>query len=153
MLKHFALAAGLCLMATAAGSSPTTSGGVHIQNAWSRPAAAGTIGAGFFTITNSGRKPETLISATSPIAARVELHQTSMSGGVMSMQRLDAGVTLPPGQSVVFAPGGRHLMVFGLKSALKAGDTLPLTLNLASGGRLQAKAVVRLSPPPASPAK
>lgn len=153
MLKQFILAAGLCLIATSAASGPTPPGGVQVRDAWSRPAAVGTIGAGFFTITNSGPAPETLISVTSPLATRVELHQTSMNGGVMSMQRLESGVTLPPGKSVVFAPGGKHLMLFGLKSALKAGGSVPLTLNLASGGRLQAKAVVRLSPPPASPAK
>lgn len=153
MLKHLALAMGLSVAATAAGSGPAPSGGVYIQGAWSRPAAAGMNGAGFLTITNSGARPETLVSVSSPMAARVEMHQTSMTGGIMSMQRLESGIALPQGQSVVFAPGAMHLMVFGLKSPLKQGDYLPLTFNLASGRQLKAKAVVRLSPPQTSPAK
>ena len=150
MLKEFTLAASLAMISAAAASSPAVSRGIQVNDAWTRPAAAGTNGAGFFKMTNGSRKSETLVSVASPYADRVEMHQTSMAGGVMSMQRLDAGVVLPPGQTVTFEPGGKHLMVLGLKSALRAGGTLPLTFTLASGKHITLKASVRSSPPPAT---
>ena len=153
MIKTVAWAAGLLLVASAAMADPATHPGISVRDAWSRPAAAGTNGAGFFTIRNSGTSPDTLLSVSSRDARKVEMHQTVMSDGVMSMLRLDSGVMLAPGQSLTFEPGGRHLMLLDIKSALRVGDTLPLTFHLASGRRLDVQAPVRLSPPDKSRAK
>jgi periplasmic copper chaperone A len=89
------------------------------------------------TLTNGGKRPDRLLSIASPLAKRVEMHQTSMQGGVMSMRRLDTGLPLGPGESVSFAPGGYHLMLVGLTKPLRAGDKVPATLVFSSGARLQ----------------
>ena len=143
MLRHFALAASFVIAANGALAAPRQASGVAVEHAWSRPAAAGGNGAGFFTITNKGAKPDTLVSVTSAAAGRVEMHQTSMANGVMSMQQIQGGIPLPPGQSVSFEPGGKHLMVLGLKAALRSGGKLPLTLKLASGQQIAIQAQVR----------
>ncbi|MEW5685881.1 MAG: copper chaperone PCu(A)C [Pseudomonadota bacterium] len=119
-----------------------------VQTAWSRPAAQGTTGAGFMTLANPDAKPDALVSVQTPWAKETQIHQSSMSGGMASMKRLDR-VPLAPGAKVVFAPGGYHLMFMGLNRALKAGDALPATLTFASGAKVQATFVVGMGPPAA----
>jgi copper(I)-binding protein len=140
VLKIYLLAIAVLMTASAAQAAP------QIQQAWSRPTAAGTTGAGFMTLTNPGAAADALISAASPLARGVEIHRSSVAGGVASMQRV-ARVPIPPGGSVIFAPGGHHLMFLGLTRALKPGDRLPATLVFASGAKLQATFVVGVAPP------
>lgn len=112
-------------------------GGLRIAEPWSRSAAAHTTGVGFVTLTNIGKVVETLTAIETPAAARVEIHKTSMSAGIMSMKRLDHGLMLRPGESVSFAPGGYHLMLVDLNKPLKAGDTFPAILIFASGNKIR----------------
>ena len=108
---------------------------LEVLQPWSRPTVAGTTGAGYMVIANHGAAADTLVGVESPIAARVEIHEMSMAGGVMSMARRDR-VAIPAGASVAFGPGGYHLMLLNLKRALKSGDAAPATLIFASGARL-----------------
>ena len=78
------------------------------------------ISAGYFEITNHGHHDDRLIAASSPVSESVEIHTHNEEDGVMKMRRVE-GVDLPAGQSVVFKPGGYHLMFFG--TALKEGQT------------------------------
>lgn len=118
----------------------------RVEAAWSRPAAAGATGAGFMVLANPSKTPDALVFATSPLAREVQIHQSKMAGGVASMQRLDR-VPLPPESRVTFAPGGHHLMLMGLKTPLRAGESVPVILVFASGARVEAAFVVGLAPP------
>lgn len=124
----------------------------QVQAAWSRPAAAGTTGAGFMTLANPGARADALVAVASPAAREVQIHQTMMHGGMASMHAAPS-VAVPAGGRVTFAPGGYHLMFMGLKKALNVGDRVPATLTFASGARVQASFVVGLAPPAATPAK
>lgn len=145
-MRHFLIAAAALALAGAADAATYRLGGIEVAQPWSRPAAAGTNGAGFFTVTNKGKAADTLKSVETPAAKKVEIHKTSMANGVMSMQRLDAGLPLKPGESVTFAPGGYHLMLIGLSKATKAGDVIPATLVFASGARLKVEFPVGAGP-------
>ncbi|MCR5873505.1 copper chaperone PCu(A)C [Phenylobacterium sp. J426] len=116
------------------------------SDAWSRPAAAGTTGAGFMTLSNPDKAPDALTSVEAPWAGRVEIHRSMMSGGMSSMQK-QPRVALAPGGKVLFAPGGYHLMFLELKQPLKIGDRLPATLVFASGARVKTEFEVRITPP------
>lgn len=133
-------AAAAATLATAAHAAP------KVEAAWSRPAAAGTTGAGFMTISNPDAKADALTGVETPWAGQVQIHESSMTGGVARMQRVER-VEVPAGGRVTFAPGGYHLMFMGLTRALKMGDTLPATLTFASGAKVKASFVVGLSPP------
>jgi periplasmic copper chaperone A len=54
----------------------------------------------------------------------------------MTMRPLDNGLTIEPGKTVKLAPGGYHLMLFDLKSALKQGEKIPLTLEFEKAGKV-----------------
>jgi copper(I)-binding protein len=140
MIRTIPLAAAFVALASAAQAAPT------VQSAWSRPAAQGTIGAGFMTLANPGAKPDALVAVESPGAPQVQIHQSSMSGGMASMKAV-ASVPVPAGGRVTFAPGGYHLMFMGLTKAQKIGDRLPATLVFASGARVKVSFLVSLTPP------
>jgi copper(I)-binding protein len=136
-MRHLSVAlAAALLTAGAAHAASYRLGGLEVGQPWSRPAGAGTTGAGYMTLANHGKAAATLTGVESPVAARVEMHRSSMDGGVMRMAR-QAQVVVPAGAQVSFAPGGYHLMLIGLKAPLKAGDSVPATLTFAGGGRLK----------------
>lgn len=124
----------LALIAAAPAAAARAPAPIEVRQAWSRP-SAGTDGVGYMLLVNHGRRPDALVKAESPLAARVEAHRSSLAGGVMRMAP-EPRVALPPGGQVAFAPGGYHLMFVGLKRPLKAGDRLPATLTFANGQRL-----------------
>ncbi len=129
-------------LASAAHAAP------QVQGAWSRPAAVGTTGAGFMTLSNPTARADALVSVETAAARDVHIHQSIVSGGVSSMKML-ASVAVPAKGGVTFAPGGYHLMFVGLTRALKVGDALPATLVFASGARVKAAFVVRVTAPAA----
>lgn len=91
------------------------------------------IAAGYFIAENQG-EAVSLVSASSPSAATVELHTHSMADGVMKMRKVDA-VDLPEEGSVAFEPGSFHLMMFGFTRAEGQTET-PVTVGLSTGEEL-----------------
>jgi copper(I)-binding protein len=124
----------------------------QVTAAWSRPAAQGTTAGGFMTLANPGAKPDALVAVESPMAKRVQIHQSMVHNG-MAMMQAAAQVPVPAGGSVTFAPGGYHLMFLQVTRALNVGDTLPATLTFASGAKVKTAFVVGLAPPAAPAAK
>ena len=113
-----------------------------VEGAWVRlPAVAGRPAAGYFTI-KGGPQPDALIAAASPKAQRIEMHSTSMAGGVMRM-RAEQAMPVPANGTLSFAPGGNHLMLFGLAAGMKPGDRLPITLSFQSGAKINTSAELR----------
>jgi hypothetical protein len=72
------------------------------------------------------------VAARSPRAARVELHRTTMTNGVMEMRPVEA-IEIPPRGTVVLAPNGLHFMLMGLTAPLKAGEKISITLSFEGG--------------------
>ena len=115
--------------------------GITVDQAWARATSPSqSVGGVFLSITDTGA-PDALVSATSPIADMVELHETVADNGVMKMRPI-ASLPLPTGQSVALKPGSYHLMVMGLKHQLKAGDSFPVTLNFAHAAPVTVTATV-----------
>lgn len=144
-MRTLILGFAAALTVTAAQAATYRLGGLEVGQPWSRPAAAGVNGAGYMTLTNRGATPDTLTAIESPAAKRVEMHRSSMSGGLMTMQRIDS-VLLPPGKAITFAPAGYHIMLIGLTKAQKAGDLVTATLVFKSGARLKIEFTVGMGP-------
>ncbi|HZZ36938.1 MAG TPA: copper chaperone PCu(A)C [Caulobacteraceae bacterium] len=136
--------AGLLAVPSLSAGQPT--GALRISHPWARPAMAGRAGAGYLTITNTGKAPAMLAGATSPVADRVTIHEMRMNGAVMRMRTLSS-LSIAPGATLTLAPGGAHLMLEGLKRDLKPGDRAPLTLTFAGAGQVKVDLVVE-SPAP-----
>ena len=112
-------------------------GNLVIESPWSRATPGGAkVGVGFLAIVNIGNEPDRLTAATSPIAERVEIHSTSMDGGVMRMRKITSGLEVKAQEVTDFKPGGLHLMFIGLKRQIKKGDKLPVRLIFAKAGEV-----------------
>jgi copper(I)-binding protein len=118
-------------------------GALEISQPWARATAStAPTGGGYLTITNKGTTPDRLVSASSPAADRVQIHEMKMDGNIMRMREVEHGLEIPPGATVKLAPGGLHLMMMGLKGPLKQGTQVPLTLTFEKAGRIDVELAV-----------
>ena len=114
-----------------------TLGDLSVERPWARelPPVAPN-GAAYLRIENAGNTADRIVSASSPIAKRVELHAHEMDGGVMKMRHVRS-VEVPAQGAVSFEPRRMHVMLIGLKEPLVAGKSFPLTLGFQNAGELQ----------------
>ena len=121
-------------------------GDVAIEHPFATPTLAGTsTGAAYFVaLENTGKTADRLVSATTPVAERVEIHTMAVDAkGVMRMREID-GVVLAPKAKVEMKPGGAmHLMLIGMKAPLKAGSSFPMTLKFERAGTVDVSVSVQ----------
>ncbi|MGJ8558690.1 MAG: copper chaperone PCu(A)C [Litorimonas sp.] len=98
------------------------------------------VAAGYFIAENQGAAIS-LVSASTPMAATVELHTHSMVDGVMKMRKVEA-VDLAEEGSVAFEPGSFHLMMFGFSRAEGQTET-PVTVVLSTGEQIVVSLPIR----------
>lgn len=127
----------------ATGSDTYRIGDLLVASPWSRATPGGAkIGGGYLKITNNGTAVDRLTGATAGFADHVEIHEMSMTNGVMKMRPLDNGLEIKPGATVELKPGGFHMMFMDLKQQLKQGDTLKVTLKFEKAGALDVNFIV-----------
>lgn len=88
-------------------------------------------GAAFMALQNTGKVDVILTGASSSVAEKVELHTMSMEDGVMQMRPVDQFV-IPAGGTLVMAPQSHHIMLIGLKSPLRVGDSFSIQLRFSN---------------------
>jgi periplasmic copper chaperone A len=119
-------------------------GDLMISNPWARASAgpAKTGAAYIGKISNHSQNSDRLISATSPAAKRVQVHNSIVENGIAKMRHVEA-LNLKPGQSVALKPGGYHIMMMGLNAPLRTGQSFPLTLIFEKAGKITLTVDVR----------
>ena len=126
------------LIAAPARAEEVKAGDLTITQAWSRATPKGAkTGSGYLTIENKGSAPDRLVGISAEVAGKVEVHEMAMNNGVMTMRPLDKGLAIEPGKTVKLTPGSFHLMLLGLKSPLKQGDKVPVTLEFEKAGKVK----------------
>jgi copper(I)-binding protein len=114
---------------------------IEVSEAWARPTRGDAPGAVYVTIDNKGGKDDRLVAVMTDHAAMAMVHQTEMSGGVARM-RMAGEINIPAGTSIKMVPGGTHIMLEGLRTPLRKGDSFPLVLKFRESG--DEKATVRV---------
>lgn len=110
-------------------------GDLEIEHPWSRATPAGAkVAGGYFTIINNGSTPDRLLSISSDVSDKAELHEMSVKDGVMTMRPVTDSLEIPAGGKVALAPGGYHLMFIGLKRQPKQGEKFSATLTFEKAG-------------------
>lgn len=94
------------------------------------------VGSAYLTIVNHGTIDDRLVSVTSPVGREVQIHDMTISDGVMTMRKLSQGLPVPQGETVSLEPGSKHLMIMGLAAPLEKGQSLELTLHFESAGEV-----------------
>ncbi|QWD48180.1 copper chaperone PCu(A)C [Polynucleobacter paneuropaeus] len=142
LLLTICTAAGMALVGSAWAqnvSKTVTTNAIKIEDAYTRATVPGQQVAGaFMKIENGGTAADQLVSASSPAAGEVQLHQMSMEGNVMKMGQVK-DIVVPANGSVDLKPGGYHIMLMNIKAPLKAGETVPVKLKFAKAGEVEVK--------------
>ena len=144
--RRFGALAALAISA-AAFAHGSKVGDLNIGHPYATPSLPGTrTGAAYITtLENTGAQPDRLLRASTPVAARVEMHEMKLdAGGVMRMRETDA-IVVAPRQPIRMRPGlGLHLMLVDLTQPLKEGDTFPMTMEFERAGKVEVKVVVQV---------
>jgi len=123
---------GVAAMALASCSQPKE---LSVDGAYIRlGAVTGRPAAAYFTV-HGGPTPATLISVTTDVAIKAEMHETMAKNGVTSMAPFTR-LEIPANTDVAFAPGGRHVMLFNMNPGIKPGARAMLTFAFADGTRI-----------------
>jgi copper(I)-binding protein len=111
-------------------------GDIVVSQPWSRPTPpVATVGAVYFSMTNVGRKADRLVAISTPVAAKVEMHESRKVQGMIQMRAVES-IECLPGQTVKSDPGGLHVMLLDLTRPLAAGAQFPLLLRFRDAGTL-----------------
>jgi hypothetical protein len=114
---------------------PAGAANVSVSDAWARATMPGQKVSGAYMKLTSDVDAK-LVAASSPAVPRVEVHEMKMDGDVMRMREVKA-IDLPKGKTVSLEPGGYHIMLMNLPKPIAAGEVIPLTLVIESGGKKQ----------------
>ena len=142
LIFFFIAAVGLAASAAVAGEYKA--GSLEISDPWSRATPKGSsVAAGYMTIKNSGSAPDRLISGSSDVAPKFEVHEMKMEDGIAKMRPVKGGLEIKPGETVELKPGSFHVMFGGLKKPLSAGDHFKATLVFEKAGSIDVELLVQ----------
>lgn len=139
------LAAGLLLTLVAgAGSAHDYKvDSLVVDHPWTRATPKGaSVAGGYLKITNNGAAADRLIGGAVEAAGSFEIHQMSMTNGVMQMRPMPAGLEIKPGATVELKPGSFHLMFMDLKQPLAQGQRVKGTLVFEKAGKVDVEYAV-----------
>jgi copper(I)-binding protein len=123
------------LVLVLAGNALAADSTVSIDNAWSRATPKSVeVAVGFATIKNNSDQADKLVSATTEIAGKTQVHKMTMEGGVMKMREVTDGLPVPANGEVVLKSGSYHLMLMDLRRPLKEGDHFSGTFTFEKAG-------------------
>lgn len=113
-----------------------------VQDAWVRQVPGSDVAAVYLTLRNPGTRPVSVVGVESSVASHAMIHETKTEGG-QSRMRPHEELLIPPGQTVKLEPGGLHIMLHGVTQPVAVGQSVPLTLLLAGGGKVPVAARMR----------
>ncbi len=163
MYRKFLVFCGVMLMLTACTTSTATGPKIHVESAWARPAAVGSMdmtsstpetqnmpgmsgsetnSAVYFVIVNDGGEMDTLVGAASDVAASAEVHETKIENDIAQMVPI-THVDIPAHGRIEFKPLSYHMMLVGLTQDLKEGESIKVTLFFKKSGTITLDVPVR----------
>jgi periplasmic copper chaperone A len=142
MLKSLVFASLAGPVPLAGCDRPPPDGSVRVKDVWVRlPAAKSRPGGAYFRM-EAGSEGTRLVGVSSPSVRWIELHETEMKGSKARMKQRKE-IEFPSRGELVFEPGGRHAMLFGINARVKPGDRIPLTFSFNVAPPITVEAEVR----------
>ena len=108
-----------------------------VSHQWMRFLTPQIPAAGYFTLYNGSSKPAELTGAASPGCGQLMLHQSIIESGTARM-RMVMSILVPAHGSVVFSPGGYHLMCMQPTADVRPGKSVPVSLTFKDGNTVSA---------------
>lgn len=110
-------------------------GAIEISNVWSRATPNGAkVAGGFFTIANNGKTADRLLSVSSELSDKTQIHSMNLTDGIMKMRHQTDGVEIPAGEKIEFKPGSYHVMFMDITKTLNEGDEVKGKLVFEKAG-------------------
>jgi copper(I)-binding protein len=106
---------------------------LEVKDVWAR-ATVGRTSVGAVYLSIASPTPDRLVSASAPVANKVDLMTMEGSSGMMKMNSVKS-IDVPANKPVMLTPDGLHIWLAGLKQPLKAGESFPLTLTFEKAGQ------------------
>ncbi len=141
-MKSLRVLLGVCLVAAFAAVAHAQPPALMVRDAWIRAVPGAAVAAAYMTLRNAGSRPLTVTGVRSKLAADAMIHVSRVEHGESTM-RPAGPISLLPGASVRFTPGGMHVMLMQLAHPLIVGEEVPLEVLLAGGGSVAFSARVR----------
>ncbi|MBC7768176.1 MAG: copper chaperone PCu(A)C [Phycisphaerales bacterium] len=117
---------------------------LEVRDAWAAPTPGGVeVAAGYMTIVNAAAIDDRLVAIATPRAQRAEAHEMSMDGDVMRMRAVEGGLAVGAGETATLAPGGMHVMFYGVTQPFMEGESIPVTLTFERAGEIAIEMPVR----------
>ena len=142
-MRQTLLIAGLLGLAAATMRPTTRWARSHRRPMVTRNAERSHECAGYMKITNTGTTPDRLISGSSDVAPKFEVHEMTMENGVAKMRLIKGGLEIKPGETVELKPGSFHVMFVGLKKPLTTGGHIKAALVFEKAGTVNVEYDVR----------
>lgn len=102
---------------------------IIIEAPYVRASIPGTsLTSAYMSIENKNNEALILTGVSSLLSDRIEIHQHTMSDGMMKMRKVEQ-LVIEGQSSVVLQPMGYHLMIFNVKKALLPEEDVSLTLH------------------------
>jgi periplasmic copper chaperone A len=112
-------------------------GDIQVRHPWSRATPPGAkVAVGYMEIRNHGKQPDRLLSASTELAQRVEMHVTRQEGDVMKMRQVQS-FEIPARERYELRPGGAHMMLVDIVRPLKKGERFAMRLVFERAGELE----------------
>jgi len=125
------------LQALAAWAHTHEKGDIQVRHPWSRATPPGAkVAVGYMEIRNTGTQHDRLLSASTAVAKRVELHVTQREGEVTRMRPAQS-FEIPARERFALRPGGPHLMLVDIARPLAKGERFTMTLRFERAGELE----------------
>ncbi|MGI5157253.1 copper chaperone PCu(A)C [Microbispora sp. CA-102843] len=125
-----------------ASATATAAAPLSISDPWVKTARSG-MSAAFATLVNTTGEAVTVVAASTPVSPSVELHEVVGDGGTTTMRRKQGGFVIPAGGRHVLQPGGDHIMLMDVRTAVEPGAEVPFTLTLKDGRTVSFTAVAK----------
>lgn len=138
LFKHLIVAVALTLTVLSTSEAHAhdyKAGSLVITHPWTpQPPVGAKVAAGFLKISNEGKEDDRLVSVTTEIAGKAQIHGMEIDNGVMSMFEIEGGLAIPAGQSVELKSKSTHVMFIELKERPLEGARFKATLTFEKAG-------------------
>jgi copper(I)-binding protein len=132
LLKVWLLKICQCLLLVSV-SALCQAASLNVDSAWARVSPPGAqVGVAYMTLFNPGTAPVVIASIATPVAANAQVHVTINDNGMMKMRQVTP-LVVAAGELLSLEPGGKHMMLMGLREGLVAGTDVEINLILESG--------------------
>ena len=120
---------------------------LHWKDVWVRSMPPGTqVTAAYGELMNHGDQTITISKLTADLGSEAQMHDVIAEGDQRRMVQLEEA-NIAPGASLVFEPGGRHIMIIGVGESPAEGSQVDICALSAAGTRACTQALVSRQAP------